>query len=88
MDDFYDDDFFEDEFDEDFDDGFEMVEDNIVQDVENEESLESGISFEDFLFWGGFVGINIDEEREGRRLAKKLERETSEPDDIFRVDDD
>ena len=40
------------------------------------------------MFLGGFVAIMVDEEREERRLAEKIERETSEPEDIFGLDDD
>ncbi len=87
MDDFYEDDFFEDEFD----DGFEMVEDNPINDGNDGSEIEDGsliddFSIEDAMFWGGYLGINIDEEREDRRLAKKLERE-SEPENILNSED-
>ena len=86
MDDFFDDDCIEDSFGENFDDGLEIVEDNTVHDIEQEEPLEPGISFDDFLFWGGFLGINIDEEREERRRKKK-KREISDPEDDFKRKD-
>jgi hypothetical protein len=86
MDDFFDDDYIEDDFGENFDDGLEIVEDNTAHDIEQEEPLEPGISFDDFLFWGGFLGINIDEEREERRRKKK-KREISDPEDDFKKKD-
>ena len=86
----FDDDFFEDEIGEDFDDGLEITEDDIAQDIEKdehfEEPLESGISFEEFLFWGGFLGINIDEEREERR--RKKERNNLDLEDGIKREDD
>ena len=89
MDDFFDDDCIEDSFGENFDDGHEIVEDNTAHDIEQEEPLEPGISFDDFLFWGGFLGINLDEEREDRRLMKKMEKKTEDPrDDIKIIDED
>jgi len=38
------------------------------------------------MFWGGYLGMMVDEEREDRLLAKKLERE-SEPEDILSPED-
>lgn len=82
-----DDDYFEDDFSEDFDD-FETEDNSHNEDLELEDnSPKDPLSFENFLFWGGFLGMNIDEEREERRRKKKKERDTLEPDDIFDLDD-
>ncbi len=50
-----------------------------------EDPPDQGISFEDFLFWGGFMGMIIDEEREERRLKKKKEQDF-EPEDFLGLD--
>ena len=80
----FDDDYIEDDFGEDFENGLEMMEDDSAQDIERdehfEEPVESGISFEDFLFWGGFMGMMTDEEREERRRMKKIEKEILQTD--------
>jgi len=89
MDDYYDDDYFEDEFDDGLDDGFEMTEDSTINDgseIEND-SPKDGFTLEEFTFWGGFLGMNIDEERERRRRKKKIEKDILEPDDVFGLED-
>ena len=88
----YDDDFMDDDIpvDEDCEE-MGVIEGDISSDGDNaldvEESSSSGISLEDFTFWGGFLGINIDEEREERRRKKK-KREFSDPEDGIKREDD
>jgi len=86
-DDYFEDDF-DDGFDDDFDDGFETMDDSPINDnVELEDSSPNNpLSFENFLFWGGFLGMNIDEEREDRHRKKKKERATLEMDDVLDLD--
>jgi len=81
------DNYFEDDFCEDFDDGFETMEENTINDDSEigDDLLIDDFTVEDAMFWGGYLGINIDEEREDRRLAKKIERE-SEPENILGLD--
>lgn len=92
MEDFIDDDFIDDDIpvDEDCEE-MDIMEDDSFGDIDNsldvEETSEGGISFDDFLFWGGFLGINIDEERLDRRRKKK-KREFSDPEDSIKKKDD
>ena len=81
------DDYFEDDFGEDFDSDFETMEKNIINDGSETEknSLIDDFTIEDAMFWGGYLGMMIDEEREDRRLMKKLEKE-SETEDILDSD--
>lgn len=62
-------------YDEDFDEP--EIEDNSLN-----ENLELGdmspqepFTLEEFTFWGGFLGINIDEERKDKKRKKKKEQE-------------
>ena len=85
-DDYMEDDGFDEECDE-----INIMEGDISTDVDNsldvEDTYEPVISFEDFRFWGGFLGMNIDEEREERRRKKK-KREFSDPEDNIKKEDD
>lgn len=38
--------------------------------------LDDDYMDDDFMFWGGFLGINIDEEREEKRGKKKKRVDT------------
>ena len=79
---------FEDDFGEDFDDGFETMEDNTINnDSESENDFpKDDFTIEDAMFWGGYLGMMVDEEREDRRLAKKIEKENLEPKGILDSD--
>jgi hypothetical protein len=73
----YDDDFTEDDFDEEFFtddclDGADMEGHSVLENVDKDE-LSSDVPFtlEQFTFWGGYLGISLDEERMERRLKKK-----------------
>lgn len=89
---YYDNDFMDDDIpvDEDCEE-MDIIEGDISDDADNffdvEDTPEPSISFDDFLFWGGFLGINIDEEREERRRKKK-KREPSDPEDNIKKEDD
>ena len=92
MEDFYDDDFIDDDISENLDCGeIDITEGDIFGDADNsmdaEDAPKPGISFDEFLFWGGFLGINIDEERMERRRKKK-KRELSDPGDGIKREDD
>jgi len=77
-----DDDFYDDGFGEDFDE-FEMEDNSLNDNVELENSSpKDPLSFENFLFWGGYLGMNFDETRRRRKIKK----EDIEPDDILDVD--
>lgn len=91
--DYFEDDFFEDDFDEDFDDGFEMVEDNPINDGNDgseieDDSLIDDFTTEDAFYLGTMMGLAYEEGLEGERRRRKIEKETLEPDDIFRLDDE
>jgi len=71
------DDFFDDDFGEDFDDGFEMMEDNTINDgseIEND-SLKDDFTTEDAFYLGTMMGFACEEGLEERR-RRKIERET------------
>ncbi|MBN2059913.1 MAG: hypothetical protein JW882_05790 [Deltaproteobacteria bacterium] len=88
-DDYFDDDYMDDiQVEEEFED-MDIMECDIPngpdKSVEMEEvPVEKGISFEDFLFWGGYLGIMIDEEEEERQSIKKEERALYDPEDIYK----
>lgn len=83
------DDFFDDEFDGDCED-MDIMEEEIHDDTEIsldvEGTPEPAISFEDFLFWGGFLGINIDEERDERRWKEKKKVLSGQEDNVKKKD--
>lgn len=66
MDDYFDDDYMDDELDDCYD-AIDICEEELLDDSDEQtdidETHKEGISFEEFLFWGGFLGMNIDEER-------------------------
>lgn len=68
------DDFFEDEFD----DAFEMMEDNTINDgseIEND-STKNDFTTEDAFYLGTMMGFAYEEGLEERRRKKKIERGT------------
>ena len=87
----YNDNYFDDGFDEDFTadedlNGLDLKDNSLNDNLELEDCLpEDPLSFQNFLFWGGYLGMMIDEEREDRRLVKKIERE-SETENILDLD--
>ena len=92
-DDYYDDDFMDDDIPIDVDcDEMDIKEVDISTDVDNsmeeEDSSSSGISLEDFTFWGGFLSLNLEEERMERRRRKKKERDNLDLEDGIKREDD
>ena len=92
MEDYFDDDFMDDDMipEDDFEDMDGIEGGDIIEQDQNtldvEETPENGISLEDFLFWGGFMGMMIDEEREEKRLAEKADR-TSAKENLLDTED-
>ena len=73
-DDYLDDDYMDDDFYEDCEDMDACEEQGLVDSDEQtdiDEDADKGIPLDEFIFWGGFIGINVDEERKKSRKNNK-----------------
>lgn len=80
FDDDYDDDFYEDC--EDMDARDEQDLDEPDEEAGTDENIDEGISLEDFIFWGGYLGINLDEERRVKIKDKKKKNNSDVKDKV------